>query len=40
MLDEISVLGWIQENFQGYFGIKRWLEENKVDFSVEIESWA
>lgn len=38
--DEGSILKWIQENFQGYFGIKRWLEENNIAFSVEIESWA
>jgi hypothetical protein len=38
--DETSLIKWITENFQSYFGIKRWLEENEIEFSVEIESWA
>ena len=38
--DEISLLEWMAENFKSYFGIKHWLEENKIDFRVEIESWA
>lgn len=37
---EVSIVQWIAEKFQSYFGIKRWLEENKIGFSVEIESWA
>ena len=38
--DEISLLKWMAENFKSYFGIKQWLEENEIDFRVEIESWA
>jgi hypothetical protein len=38
--DETSLIKWITKNFQSYFGIKRWLEENEVEFSVERESWA
>ena len=38
--DEISLLKWMAENFKSYFGIKQLLEENEIDFRVEIESWA
>lgn len=38
--DEASLLKWMEATFRSYFGIKKWLEENKVGFSVEIESWA
>ena len=38
--DELSLLKWMAENFKSYFGIKQWLEENEIDFRVEIESWA
>jgi hypothetical protein len=37
---ETSLSRWITENFQSYFGIKKWLEENEIDFRVERESWA
>jgi len=37
---ETSIIGWMEQNFQSYFGIKRWLEENEIGFSVERESWA
>ena len=37
---EASLISWLEERFQSYFGIKRWLEENEIEFSVEIESWA
>ena len=37
---EVSLIPWMAEKFQSYFGIKRWLEENEIGFSVEIESWA
>src|SRR5215211_6449627 len=37
---ETSLIRWMAENFKGYFGTKRWLEENEIGFSVEIESWA
>ena len=38
--DDASLIKWIEANFKSYFGIKKWLEENNVGFSVEIESWA
>lgn len=38
--NEISVISWMEQYFKSYFGIKKWLEENKIDFSVRVESWA
>ena len=38
--DGTSVIGWMAENFQNYFVIRHWLEENEIGFSVERESWA
>ena len=38
--DESSLSPWIAENFKSYFDVKKWLEENEIGFSVEIESWA
>ena len=38
--DETSLMDLLQENFKSYFGIKRWLEENGIGFSIETESWA
>ena len=38
--DETSLISWIVQNFQSYFGVKRWLEENEIGFSLERESWA
>ena len=38
--DETSIMQWMTENFQSYFGIKKWLEENEINFSIERESWA
>ena len=38
--DEASLIQWMTVNFKSYFEIKRWLEENGLGFSVEIESWA
>jgi hypothetical protein len=37
---EASLIPWITENFKSYFGIKNWLEENGINFSIERESWA
>jgi hypothetical protein len=37
---EASLLPWMAANFQSYFDIKRWLEENEIRFSVDTESWA
>jgi hypothetical protein len=38
--DAASLIQWLAENFRSYFGIKKWLEENEVNFSIERESWA
>jgi hypothetical protein len=38
--NEASIIQWIEQYFKSYFGIKQWLEENGIDFSVERESWA
>lgn len=38
--DEASVIGWMEQSFQSYFGVRRWLEENEIGFSLERESWA
>jgi hypothetical protein len=38
--DASSVIGWMAQSFQSYFGIKRWLEEHEIGFSIERESWA
>jgi hypothetical protein len=38
--DETSLIGWMEQTFQSYFGVRRWLEENEIRFSVERESWA
>jgi len=35
--DEDSVLRWLMDNFINFFGIKRWLEDNKIAFGVQIE---
>jgi hypothetical protein len=37
---EASLIQWMAGKFRSYFDIKRWLEENEIGFSVEIESWA
>lgn len=38
--DEASLLPWMEGYFKSYFGIKQWLEENEIGFSIERESWA
>ena len=38
--DEASLISWMEEYFKSYFAIKQWLEENKIQFSIERESWA
>ena len=35
-----SLIPWLTQNFESYFGIKKWLEENEVGFGIERESWA
>jgi hypothetical protein len=39
-LNETSIIPWMEQYFKSYFGIKQWLEENGIEFSVERESWA
>ena len=38
--NETSLIQWTTESFQSYFGIKQWLEEKRIGFSIERESWA
>jgi hypothetical protein len=38
--NETSLIVWMEQYFKSYFGIKKWLEENKIDFSTEVEDWA
>ena len=38
--NETSLIPWMERYFKSYFGIKQWLEENKIGFSIERESWA
>ena len=38
--NEASIIQWMEQYFKSYFGIKKWLEENRIDFSIQIEGWA
>ena len=38
--NETSLIAWMEPYFKSYFGIKKWLEENGIDFSVKVETWA
>jgi len=38
--NETTLIPWMEQYFKSYFGIKQWLEENGIDFSIERESWA
>lgn len=38
--NETSIISWMEQYFKSYFGIKQWLEENGIDFSIEVEGWA
>jgi hypothetical protein len=38
--NEITLIQWLSENFKSYFDIKKWLEENKISYKKEIDSWA
>ena len=38
--DEATLIPWMEQYFKSYFGIKQWLQENGIDFSVETEGWA
>jgi len=38
--DVETLIPWMEQYFKSYFGIKQWLEENGIEFSIERESWA
>lgn len=38
--DRSSLVAWIAKNFGSYFEIKKWLEENGIGFSRDVDSWA
>ena len=38
--NQSSLIPWMEQYFESYFGIKQWLEENGIDFRIERESWA
>jgi len=38
--NDATLIPWMEGYFKSYFGIKQWLQENGIDFSVEIEGWA
>lgn len=38
--DAETLIAWMEQYFKSYFGIKQWLEENRIEFSIERESWA
>ena len=38
--NEESIIPWMEQYFKSYFGIKKWLEENGINFGVVIEGWA
>ncbi len=38
--NDLSLIRWLTENFKSYFGVKKWLEEQGIGFTVEIESHA
>lgn len=37
---EASLVDWIVQNFKSYYGIKGWLEQSGLRFSLETESHA
>ncbi|HLO28719.1 MAG TPA: hypothetical protein VK249_06275 [Anaerolineales bacterium] len=38
--NETSIIPWMEGYFKSYFGIKQWLTENGIGFSIETEGWA
>jgi hypothetical protein len=38
--NETSLIAWMEQYFKSYFGNKKWLEENSIDFSIQREGWA
>jgi len=37
---ENSRMDWASKTFGSYFEIKRWLDENRIEYTRETESWA
>ncbi len=37
---EATLIPWMEQYFKSYFGIKQWLEEHEIHFSIERESRA
>ena len=35
-----SIIEWVERYFKSYFGVKKWLEDNGIEFNVDIEGWA
>lgn len=38
--DENSLIDWTSKTFRSYFEIKRWLDDNRIEYTKETESWA
>jgi len=38
--NEATLIPWMEQYFKSYFGIKQWLQENGIDFNLEVEGWA
>jgi hypothetical protein len=38
--EEALLIPWMAHYFKSYFAIIQWLEESKIGFRVEFESWA
>jgi hypothetical protein len=38
--NEVTLIPWMEQYFKSYFGIKQWLQENGIDFKVDVEGWA
>jgi hypothetical protein len=38
--NEATLIPWMEHYFKSYFGIKQWLEEHEINFSINRESWA
>ncbi len=38
--DAETLIPWMEQYFKSYFGIKQWLEENGIQFTIDRESWA
>jgi hypothetical protein len=36
--DENSLIDWISKTFRSYFEIRRWLDDNRIEYTKETES--